>query len=250
MIYAVVDGHVHLDSADPDLLDNAARSLSRSAARTPDIGVLMLTEVAGVSRFDAFGPKEAESISFWHRKPGRLPLLVVAGRQIVTAEKLEVLALGTRDALPDGAPLPAVLGWCRQQEALAVLPWGVGKWLGRRGTLVTEALAGEDPRHFALGDNGGRPGFWRVAAFDAARRRGMKILPGSDPLPLAGQSARIGRFGFGLEIEMDDRAPARSLLAALGDPGTAIEPFGAPRPLHRFVAEQVALRLPHGAARA
>ncbi len=254
MVYAAVDGHVHLEKADPALLDAAADNLRLSSTHDPALGVLMMTEMSGLSLFDSLKRQATgcgeEDISFWHRRAGQLPLLVVAGRQIATAERLEVLALGTRAMLTDGEPLATVLGWCKRQGAFPVLPWGVGKWLGHRGAVVARALATCNPRNFALGDNGGRPAFWGVPAFRFAREKGVKIVPGSDPLPLTGQAGRIGRFGFDVAVNVDERAPARALLNALREPATAIEPFGAPRPLHRFLAEQAAIRLPRPIAHA
>ncbi len=254
MVYAAVDGHVHLETADPALLDAAADNLRLSSTHDPALGVLMLTEMPRLSFFDslkrlATGCSE-EDISFWHRRASQLPLLVVAGRQISTAERLEVLALGTRATLPDGEPLATVLAWCKRHGAFPVLPWGVGKWLGHRGTVVARALATCNPRNLALGDNGGRPAFWGVPAFRFAREKGVKIVPGSDPLPLAGQSRRIGCYGFDIAVDVDERTPARAILDALREPATNIEPFGAPRPLHRFLAEQAAMRLPRPIAHA
>ena len=73
-------------------------------------------------------------------RPGTLPVLVIAGRQIVSAERIEVLALGTRTQIPDGQPLAATIDAVRADGALAVLPWGFGKWWGARGRMVDAYL--------------------------------------------------------------------------------------------------------------
>jgi hypothetical protein len=142
----------------------------------------------------------------------------------------------------DGAPLASVLEWCRSNDALAVLPWGAGKWIGRRRRIVMDVLQRCDPGQVALGDNGGRPGWWSVPIFAAARARGFKVLPGSDPLPLPGQAGRIGRFGFATAVTVDEDAPARSILRALQCPATMIRPCGRAVSLRSFLADQIALR--------
>ena len=69
-------------------------------------------------------------------------LVVVAGRQIVTAEAIEVLALGLNRLYPDGRPLATVIEDLSEEEVLLILPWGVGKWLGRRGRIIADLVAG------------------------------------------------------------------------------------------------------------
>jgi hypothetical protein len=247
-----VDGHVHLQDASYAGLEGAAENLfNLSTGATA--GVLMLAETRGVDRFSALrrlmaksgssGVVDEESISLRYRSARGWPVFVIAGRQMVTAERIEVLALGTRAMVDDGAPLASVLEWCRSNDALAVLPWGVGKWMGRRRGIVMDVLKRCDPRQVALGDNGGRPGWWNVPIFAAARARGFKILPGSDPLPLPGQAGRIGRFGFATAVSVDEDAPARSILRALQCPATTIRPCGEPVSLGGFLADQLALRV-------
>ena len=141
----------------------------------------MLAEAAGVDLFSALGGLLAESgsaglvnnepISLRYRSGRGWPLFVIAGRQIVTAEKIEVLALGTRAMVDDGAPLASVLEWCRRNGAFAVLPWGVGKWMGRRRRIVLDILKRCDPTRVALGDNGGSYGFVSLTVRVESRAR-------------------------------------------------------------------------------
>ncbi len=104
---------------------------------------------------------------FWELEPNSEPetlavrcgstrLNVIAGRQLVTRERLEVLALGTTAPLRDGEPMEATLAAVRDVGAAAVLPWGVGKWLGARGAVVARVLADPAWRDVFLGDNGNR----------------------------------------------------------------------------------------------
>lgn len=245
-----VDAHVHLHEVTPATLARAALNLS---VQCPDAaaGVLLLAEMRGSAQYEAVrriclqsvrtGTHE-EEMSCWYRA-GPIPLLIVAGRQILTAERIEILALGTTGTLPDGLPHMDVLAWIDEQGALPVLPWGVGKWIGARGAIVDRLIATVEPRSIFLGDNGGRPAFWTVRAFDMARDRGISILAGSDPLPLRGRSNLAGSSGFRLHAMLDPRTPGASLLLQLRAPGVAIEDFGQRRGLGAFFYDQSLLRL-------
>jgi hypothetical protein len=174
---------------------------------------------------------------------GQARLCVIAGRQIVTRERLEVLALGTTAPLPDGEPIDATLAAVEATGAAAVLPWGVGKWLGARGAIVERFLADAKWRNVFLGDHGNRLELGAdPARFAAARRAGRAVLPGSDPLPLAGEEARVGAYGFAVDVDLDPLCPAAALLAVLRS-GAGFVAFGRREGLGRFVANQVALAL-------
>ena len=174
---------------------------------------------------------------------GSTRLKLIAGRQLVTRERLEVLALGTTAPLRDGEPIEATLAAVRDTGAAAVLPWGVGKWVGARGAVVARVLSDPEWEHVLLGDNGNRLELGPdPAPFAAARRAGRAVLPGSDPLPLAGEEARVGAYGFAVDVALDPLRPAASLLALLKS-GSAFVVFGRREPLARFVGNQLALKL-------
>jgi len=121
-------------------------------------------------------------------------IVVLAGRQIVTGEQVEILSLCSDVRVPDGLALMDTVERIREVGGLPVLPWGVGKWVGRRKHLLEEFLAHcADP--VLLGDNGGRPAGWGEPPFFVwARRVGRAILPGSDCLPLPGEEKRTGGY--------------------------------------------------------
>lgn len=219
--------------------------------------VLMLTEIAGVDWFGAaYGSGsmqfDAWTVAPWDNDPLTLrarrhgaALAIVAGRQVVTAEGIEVLALLTRGMIVDGLDLGATVSAIDSEQALAVLPWGAGKWLGARGRIVDEFLR-DGTRHRAFaGDNGGRPGLWPMpAAFDAARRAGRPVISGSDPLPLAGEECRAGSFGIWIEARLPDDQPGAALRGLLVNSGAEkVRPFGEPERAWRFVRNQLALRM-------
>ena len=145
------------------------------------------------------------------RPPGET-IIIVAGRQIVTAEKLEVLALGTTSAFPDGQPIRAVMQSVTNGGAVAVIPWGFGKWWGRRGQLVRGLIDATRDVPFCLGDNGGRAyGLPRPSLFHVADDHGIPVLPGSDPLPLPGHVSRPGSYGFVLNDWRESSQPSSAM---------------------------------------
>jgi hypothetical protein len=259
--FVLVDAHVHLHEcfAPSDFLDAAAANVAASAralrlpAATP--GFLLLTESAGVDAFSGFAAGELptgiwriealpEPVSLRAAAENRPPLVLVGGRQIVTAEGLEVLALGTRRAFPDGEPLHAVLASVDTADAVPVIPWGFGKWSGRRGRAVLGVLRDRSKRHIHLGDNGGRPACWRRPPFFAvAEARGWPVLPGTDPLPFAAEIAKPGRYGFVAELALDWTEPFASLKRWLATCDTSVPTYGRLESLAVFAWRQMAMQI-------
>ena len=157
----------------------------------------------------AAGP-EADALVV--RSNGAIAGHLVAGRQIVTRERLEVLAL-TRDLdVPDGLPVHEVLAEIKRQGAVAVLSWSPGKWFFGRGKIVQDLIDASPPDAFLLGDTSLRPTCWPMPALlRKAAQRGFKIIAGSDPLPLAGEERFVGTYGFTCQAPFDPDQPAASL---------------------------------------
>jgi len=260
----LVDGHVHVHECfDVARLFDAAAANFATAARTlagarEYDAVLCLVESRAERFLDTVRARRDRvwrgGHGYWEIEPtceletlvvrrGGTRLTLIAGRQIVTRERLEVLALGTTASLPDGEPIEATLAAVSDAGAAAVLPWGVGKWLGARGAVVARILAAREWRHVLLGDNGNRLELGpEPAEFAAARRSGRAVLPGSDPLPLRGEEARVGAYGFAVDVALDPLRPAAALLALLKS-DAAFVVFGRRQPLVRFVGNQFALKL-------
>ena len=183
-------------------------------------------------------------MAFRSDAPG-VKIYLVAGRQVVTEEKLEVLALFATRRINKGMSLPATVEAIRQADALPVLPWGAGKWLGKRGETLRDYLSAHEKKRLFLGDNGGRPRFWSTPdLFDFAAKKGILVLPGSDPLPLPGEAARVGSFGFVLtgNSSVGD-APTLYLKKALLSAKTTPLPFGRLQQNGKFILNQLRLRL-------
>jgi hypothetical protein len=169
-------------------------------------------------------------------------LYLIAGRQIITSEGLELLALATRDVIPDGVSLSDGIARVRAAGGVPVVPWAFGKWWGRRGVLVRAALASGHPPD--LGDNSARASMLLAPAFfRQAESRGRAVLPGTDPLPLRGHQGRAGSYGFVLDHGLSSDHPARDLVVAIQAMSTSPARFGRRVGPFEFVRDQIALRL-------
>lgn len=187
---------------------------------------------------------EATSLELSHRNYPDLMLFVVAGFQVVTREKLEVLGVGLKVRPPEGERLDKTVESILTENGLAILPWGVGKWLGNRKHSLETYVKTSDPSRVFVGDNGNRPALWPTPAlFAATQTQGPRVLSGSDPLPLAGEERRVGSFGSIIHADLDPETPARSMITVLADPRTRITPYGTLQPLTRFISQQVRIRM-------
>jgi hypothetical protein len=260
-----VDAHVHLHDCfvPAEFLDHAAKNFERAGSLGDDaavLGALMLTESIGVNWFDRLAAASGSTtnpvgLGSWRIEQTGDPaallarrnserLLLIAGRQVVAREGLEVLLLGTRASVPDGRPIREVLAEGERLGALRVIPWGAGKWLFGRGRLLSTLLGSARPGDgFFLGDGSGRPFFWGSPAhFTEAERRGVRILPGTDPLPFPAEVTRPGSYGCFLIGEVDLTRPAEGIKAALRDPASRLVPYGRLERLAPFLRHQVAMQ--------
>lgn len=265
----LVDAHVHIHPRFrvDVILDGAARSFA-AAARREGLSdrppcFLLLTEMAGVDTFNGL----PEHVGRWRILPtneaiscravledgspeGGAPIFIVAGRQVATVEGLEVLALGTREHLADGVALGRTIEAARRAGALPLLPWAVGKWTGRRGALIQKTVADCASFPFLyVADSGVRPGLLpRPGLIAEAERAGRLSLAGSDPLPVAAEEGKAGRFGFVAATEPDRDRPFGSLAHWLAQQHVSPPVFGElekPLPfLHRQLMMQLFKRFP------
>lgn len=265
-----VDSHVHIyDCFDVDFFfDSALKNFQAAAAQQTTVQpvsfVLLLTEGAAEDWFHAMGAsmgrdaREGVKISakwkgLYSEEPGSLTVYrhespderihLVGGRQVVTREKIEVLALYCTKIITDGLSLDETVNAAEQCGGIPVLPWGVGKWVGKRGKIIRRYLAAHPERRLFLGDNGGRPLFWPTPTlFQFARTRGIAVLPGTDPLPLPSEAARVGSYGFYLEEKMTHReSPVIYLKNALRSREKIFSPFGGLQSSRLFFINQLRL---------
>ncbi len=261
-----LDCHVHFhDLADvPGLLETALlafrKAIGAQAEDRPFSGILVLTEPQSRPSFAALQQRisgragtgkgawslaaTGEEISLRATRQDGDTLFLLSGQQIVTRENLEVLSLLAQPGVTDGLDLAETVGEVLRLGGLPVLPWGVGKWLGRRGKIVSRFLAESRKTPIFLGDNGGRPAFWTsVPQFRQAKSRGITILRGSDPLRCSRRRRGAGSYGTLLTCPWDAARPGQSLRDALTDGNAMFGEFGRLEKPWHFLKDQLALRI-------
>ncbi len=261
MAWIIADAHVHLfPGQELGAVAGAAMKNFRAQEKAQGwtgevVRYLCLAETAG---HDFFGqhmlevkqaPKAGKQLllrtseenSLRLNNPLEPPLFFIAGRQIVSSEGLEILALGLREPYQDHRPIERVVTDLMSKDVILVLPWGVGKWLGKRGRVVQELMARYGGQTLFLGDNGNRPAFWPLPPIfgEWGSRRN---LPGTDPLQLRGQEHRAGSFGLYTQGNMDYGRPYFSLLTLLTSEHARLHPYGPPQKVIPFFHSQFALR--------
>ena len=171
-------------------------------------------------------------------------LTVVHGRQCATEEGLEVLVVGTLESVPDGRRLLDVVADWIDRPVLVMLPWGFGKWSGRRGRLVSQAYDAYAERGLRLADTAARPSWMPTPRrLRRAADEGRLVSAGSDPFPFPDCIDAVGRYGFrGPDLDAD--APWPSMLEALREmePGPA-ERFGRRMDTIEFAVLQTRMQL-------
>ncbi len=235
------------------------RAIGQQLAGRPLRGVLVLTEpqtrpsfadlqrdlrgkAATKGAWTLTGTEEDISLRATH--PSGDTLFLLSGQQIITRENLEVLSLLAPATATDGLSLPETVAEVLRIGGLPVLPWGVGKWLGKRGAIVSNFLRATTVRPLFLGDNGGRPAFWRsIPQFDQAREAGIAILRGSDPLRCSYSRRGAGSFGNLPTCPFDSDRPGNSVREALTAPAPALQDFGNLEQPWFFCKDQLALRI-------
>jgi len=262
----VIDAHGHLHSCFGvcDFLERASSNLSKTVSRsvrgsrpTCVLFVLSTPEADGFNRLRRTVERGADcglGSRNWEAHVTAEPdslclmsddcsLVTVAGRQMVSRERLEVLALGTRQQFKEGQPAQTLIQKVAQAGAIPVLPWGVGKWMGARGRVVESLIESSALPPFFLGDNANRPAFWPPPSqFRRAEEQGIRNLSGSDPLPFPEEVQRVGSFGVVLNGALDLDRPAEDLKRMLLDPTTTFRQFGRRETPGRFVRNQLKMQ--------
>lgn len=263
----VFDGHTHIyDCYDLDGFVLAAfQNLTKIGEKLqPGTGVdyfLLMAEATGVfyfnklrgmSKEDGAGLRnrpwrvkkssELSALELHHDKFPATRITLVAGRQLITAEKLELLALMSDKDFENGQDLSSTVEAVAEEGGIPVCPWGAGKWLGDRGKVLKNYLKNPHP-HFSIGDNGGRPSLWPRPAIFNSPTCSHRIVSGSDPLPLKGDEKRVGSFGGIIEERCSGDNPVSCLRDLLKDPATRVLPYGPSCSTGLFLKNQIGLRI-------
>jgi len=149
---------------------------------------------------------------------GGPPLFLFAGRQIVTAERLEVLSLFADPRGLDGGRAEDVIRSVASAGGIPVLAWAPGKWLFGRRKIVGDLIGLFGPSEILVGDTTLRPAVWGEQRLMAvARRKGIAVAAGSDPLPMEGEEGYAGSYVTVMEGDVSPTSPADSVAALLKD---------------------------------
>ncbi|MCP5007116.1 MAG: hypothetical protein GY941_24705 [Planctomycetes bacterium] len=254
----IIDGHVHFyDCYDPGkffqaaIINLDAFFHSKYPEEEDFQRILLLTEgksnnyfkqlkINGIpgSDFEVRNTQEDCSLTlFANNNP---QCFILAGRQIVTQENLEILSIASNYKIEDGLPARDVIGMLLERKEITVLSWGVGKWLFKRGKIIRELIKEYHSPYLFIGDNGARPSFWPTPElFKMAEAYGIRVLSGSDPLPFSRETCRVGTFGFTIGGRIDANNPAESFRNNLLSKKGNVSFFGKQDRAHLFLKRQL-----------
>ena len=261
-----IDAHVHLysefslDRFFAAAFNNFAKAAAKQSGAENAQYVLALTEGGAYDVFsDLYRKKIVLDDSFVVQKTSesnsllisreKTTLILIAGRQLVSTENIELLSLFSPIKIEDKTlSLNHLAVAVSDNNGLPVVPWGVGKWFGSRGKVVADLLKNgcDCPLFFA--DNGNRPLLWpEPALLRLASESGIPLLSGSDPLPLASHETHPASFGsFIRDGQISMECPAATLKQLLLDPEQGslnLEPFGCRTRSLKFVSDQLRINL-------
>ena len=261
------DGHIHIHPAVDlnRLLDAAWQNFSAVQSRMftdseATSFVLLLAEgkendVFSAMQEDTKKPPSSETES-WHFQTTAesnsvlavcedKSIILVAGRQLISSEKLEVLSLFSRTIIPDTTyPLRTLSRMVTDDGGVPLLAWGVGKWFGKRGEIIQDFINNPAVPLYFVGDNGNRPNFWPYPKhLTLAEQKKVPSLPGSDPLPIINHELRAGSYGAAIEKGiLTTEQPAAELLQSIQS-GVRLIPYGQGVGPVRFFRDQLQANL-------
>jgi hypothetical protein len=265
--FAAIDGHVHIHHCfDLQKFFNSAwqnllKSQDKKGYNGAISGILILTESHDANWFAdlykqteiPFEKTDSSNLKFVNTGEDcslkvviaeKKELTLIAGRQIVSKEKLEVLALGIPAHFGEREPAADIIRDIVSKGGIPVIPWGPGKWMGNRGKIVKDILSDSQPNSIFLGDNGNRLALWpRPSIFSLAEKQGIRILPGSDPLPFPAENGKAGRYGFVLKDCAVSEEPFNVLKKKLLTSQSSISTIGRLENPIRFIKNQFAMQL-------
>ncbi len=241
------DGHVHIyPNLDLSLmikntLKNAIIAQRTSSNRDDAIKMWLLAERHDCSVFDDLSrlpeidgftvhkTKEDESLLIKNADTKEPVLYVLAGRQIISKNNLEICCIGSRYSQKDRSLTEAKLvEEINNSRGAAVINWAPGKWFGARGKIVQNLFNSFTPEQVLICDTTMRPTFWPTPTLMAsAVKKGFKVIGGSDPLPFDGEEKMVATYASIISGEFDYERPADSLKKMLVNPDAEISRCGS-----------------------
>lgn len=259
----LIDGHVHVyQHYDLNrVLEGGAENLRRAAAKggiihedDKAIPILLLSERHDCNFFkqamesslqkpvDGFTfHRTAERESLLVKKNDQLYMFIIAGRQIVTSEGLEIISVMTTLYIKDRSKSTQdVVRKVSDSGGYPVINWAPGKWFFKRGEVVNNLIDSLDPTTLLIGDTTLRTTLWPLPSLmKKAKQNGFKIIAGSDPLPFKDEEKNIGTYGFVVKAKFDESRPCQSIRAIMRDEKTVPLLIGSRNNLIKFFKRQV-----------
>lgn len=202
----ILDTHLHLypeydlTQAFNTLLDNTSQygeDVSRVAclAERHDCQYFQQLSTGEILLDDFTFSSEVANELTLKRNRDSLEITLLPGRQVITKENIEILALACPEMIDDQQPAIDIIYQINQLGRVPVIAWSPGKWFTRRGELVKKLISQLEHRDFLIGDTTLRPYGWGTPnLMKKARNLGFTVVAGSDPLPFTGEEAWLGAY--------------------------------------------------------
>ncbi len=260
----LIDSHVHLyDNFDPDSFiesiyrnfkkfgkldengfEQSVRMIFLTEAKENDFFTRLEDNSLTLKNRDIHTEKTGEKCSILLKQNGTDLFYIIRGRQIITEENIEILSVGNGPKIKDGLPAREVLERIVDNGQIAILAWGVGKWLFGRGKVVKNILKTLEYPHLVIGDNSARPSLWvRPLIYRKGDKLGIPVIAGSDPLPLDGEDKKGGSYFFMVKGSFDPKKPLGSIKKILTSDIKEIKNLGKRDSIFTFFKRQAKIML-------
>jgi len=251
----ICDAHVHIypqfdfNAAFTCSLNNFSALIKTQKLPLDTIAVWLLTEghhynffsqPPALPGYQIEKTPEKESLAVVDSSTGKPVLYILAGRQLVSSDKLEICALGTTATLPDRTMnTQATITWVLEHDGVPALNWAPGKWFFARGKIVSSIIDNNSPEQLLISETTMRPTFWTTPSLmKKALYKGMKVLAGSDPLPFPGEEKLLASYSSVMSGVFDPANPAKSVKSLLLNPGASIHNVGKRSGTFEFAKRQ------------
>ncbi len=238
------DAHVHIypdyniDTAISASLNHMDRIIGKNKLTTDTVKMWLLTEGTIYNGFNQLLALDSDKYTIEKSGPASLVirdkqtqnnlLYVLAGRQIVSSDKLEICALATDFNMADRElNTQDTINKVQDNDAVAALNWAPGKWFTKRGKIVSKIIETNNPEKLLISETTMRPTIWPTPALvKQAFRKNFRMVVGSDPLPFSGEESLVGSYVSLVQGEFDSQNPEGSIKTLLLDPTKTITRLG------------------------
>jgi hypothetical protein len=256
-ITLLIDGHIHVYNH-YDLsfsIYQSIENLQRSARPVGDwVPIWLLAERSDCHFFDEVVHSDRTGLKIEpHQsepclivKENDKPILyIMAGRQIVSTDGLEVISVATKEFIPDRTKSTMqIVEQLAKNGGISIINWAPGKWFFSRGKVVQQLIEHFSPKELLVGDTTLRMSLWPMPKLmKQAAAKGFKIIAGSDPLPFKKEERMMGQYGFRIFGDFEVNTPATSLVHLLKDSSVPIHLIGKRNTVPKFVIRQTKIML-------